>query len=126
MQKYAKLKLPELIYYFLCSCLLTLQDEKMDKYISGIKGFDERMLLDQLEKLAQEFSLPLRYELIESEETFSPGGLCRIKGKEVIIINTQATLQEKIYILARALKRFDLSQVYLKPALREFLESLED
>ena len=85
---------------------------------------DERSLLGQLEKLAHELSISVRYEPIESEETFSPGGLCRIKGEHVIIINGRATMPEKIYALARALKRFDLSQVYLRPALREFLESL--
>jgi hypothetical protein len=87
-------------------------------------GFDERILLDQLENLAHQFSIPVRYESMESEETFFAGGLCRIKGKYVIIINRRATRREKICILARALKRFDLSQVYLKPALREFLDGI--
>ena len=89
-----------------------------------LPGLDERTLVDELEKLAHRLSLPVRYEPIESEETFSSGGLCRIKGKEVIIINSRATPKEKSRALGRALKDFDLSQVYLKPALREFLESL--
>ena len=87
-------------------------------------GIDERILLCRLEELADKLSIPVRYEPIEDEETFSSGGLCRIKGKEVIIINSRATPKEKSRALGRALKDFDLSQVYLKPALREFLESL--
>jgi hypothetical protein len=34
-----------------------------------------------------------------------------------------ATTEEKIQTLAKALGRFDLSQIYLKPALRDFLEN---
>jgi len=82
------------------------------------------MLLGQLEKLAHELSIPLRYEPITGEEVFTTGGLCRLKGEYVIIIETRAPTEEKIRALARALKHFDLSRVYLKPALREFLESL--
>jgi len=86
----------------------------------------ERVLLSQLEKLAYELSIPLRYEPLTGEEVFTTGGLCRIRGEYVIIVETRAPTEEKIRALARGLKHFDLSQVYLKPALREFLESLPE
>jgi hypothetical protein len=92
--------------------------------LSKLQGLDERTLLGQLERLAQELSIPVRYEPITGEEVFTTGGLCRIKDEYVIIIETRAPAEEKIHALARALKYFDLSQIYLKPALREFLESL--
>ena len=91
---------------------------------SRLQGLDESILLSHLEKLAHELSIPVRYEPIRGEEISSPGGLCRIKGKYLIIIDTTVSIREKIHTLARALKQFDLSQVYLKPALREFLERL--
>jgi len=94
--------------------------------LSKLRGLDERTLLGQLEKLAHELSIPVRYEPITGEEVFTTGGLCRIKGAYVIIIETKAATEEKIHALARALKHFDLSHVYLKPALREFLESLPE
>ena len=67
-----------------------------------------------------------RYEAMEGETVFSAGGLCRIKGKQVIIINKRAEKKEKIQTLVRALRRFDVGHLYLKPALRDLLESLEE
>jgi hypothetical protein len=94
--------------------------------LSKLQGLDERRLLDQLEELAHDLSIPVRYEAITGEEVFTTGGLCRIKDEYVIIIESRAPTEEKVRALARALKHFDLSQVYLKPALREFLESLPE
>ena len=37
-------------------------------------------------------------------------------------MNSQAKPAEKIRTLVQALKRFDLSGIYLKPALRDLLE----
>jgi len=92
--------------------------------LSKLQGLDEKTLLGQLERLAHELSIPVRYEPITGEEVFTTGGLCRIKDEYVIIIETRAPTEGKIHALAKALKHFDLSQVYLKPALREFLENL--
>ena len=82
---------------------------------------DERNLLGQLESLAQNLAIEIRYETMTHEGTFSTGGLCRLKGKHVLIINSKASTKEKIEALARALCRFDLGQVYLRPGLRDFL-----
>ena len=86
---------------------------------------DEAALLSLLEDLASGLGIEVRQESMDSEAGFSSGGLCRIRGKSVIIVNQKAALQDKIKILARALNRMDLGQVYMKPALREFLEKME-
>jgi hypothetical protein len=83
---------------------------------------DETALLGNLEALAHTLGIGVRYEPIEGEATFSSGGLCRIKDKQFIIVNDRAPVGEKIQTLARALRRFDLSQVYIRPALRDLLE----
>jgi hypothetical protein len=76
---------------------------------------DDPLLLGQLE--AQ-----VRYESLEGETAFRSGGLCRIRKKPIIIINARVTVREKIKTLVEALRRFDLSNIYLKPALRDLLE----
>ena len=83
---------------------------------------DDNTLLGQLEEVAQGLGIHVRYERIKREGTFYPGGLCRLKGEYVAIVNSKATAKEKARILAGALNRFDLSQVYLLPGLREFLD----
>jgi hypothetical protein len=78
-------------------------------------------LLNQLEELTDGLGIKIRHEKILKEGAFFSGGLCRIKGEEMIIINSKAAIDDKIDILARALTSFDLTQVFIKPALRDFL-----
>lgn len=83
---------------------------------------DEITVLGHLEALAFSLGVETRYERLENETGFSAGGLCRFKGKSYIIVNSAATLAERIQIFIRALKRFDLDGVYVRPILRELLE----
>jgi hypothetical protein len=80
-------------------------------------------LLGQLEALAHRLNIPVRYECLEGETALHSGGLCRIGKKHIIIVNAKATVKDKIKTLAEALRRFDLESIYVKPALRDFLES---
>ncbi|MFC1884262.1 hypothetical protein ACFL2O_05800 [Thermodesulfobacteriota bacterium] len=87
---------------------------------------DEKNLLVHLEELAHKLGISIRYENMPIETAFSAGGLCRIKGNPVIIINDNAPDGEKMMALGKALKRFDLVKVYIKPALRKFLEDISE
>ncbi|MBW1944253.1 MAG: hypothetical protein JRJ51_15660 [Deltaproteobacteria bacterium] len=82
----------------------------------------EETLLVQLEELAQALDVEVRYEPMRREGPTFPGGLCRLKGQYVLIIDSKATPEDKIQALAKAANRFDLSQVYLRPGVREFLD----
>ncbi|MFC1531929.1 hypothetical protein ACFL7M_00970 [Thermodesulfobacteriota bacterium] len=84
-------------------------------------GLNEESILGQLEELADSLGIKLRYEQIKKEGTFSSGGLCKVKGEDILIINSKAGMETKIEILAKAVISFDLSQIYIRPALREFL-----
>jgi hypothetical protein len=83
---------------------------------------DDAAILGHLEALAHTLGIQIRYEILEGETPFQSGGLCRVREKQFIIVNVVATTGEKVHTLARALGRFDLSQIYLKPALRDLLE----
>ncbi|MBW2610045.1 MAG: hypothetical protein JRC68_06845 [Deltaproteobacteria bacterium] len=82
---------------------------------------DEKNILSQLEELARSLDIEVRYEQIKKEGTFYAGGLCQLKGEDILIVNSKATVSDQIQALAGALKSFNLSQVYMRPALREFL-----
>jgi len=86
-------------------------------------GLDHQTLLHHLEEVASAIGLDIRYERLEGEASGYPGGLCRIRSKQVLILNSEATPGEKVMALARALRRFDLSCVYLRPAVREILDA---
>lgn len=87
---------------------------------------DDKTMMAQLEELAESLAIEVRYEEIRKEGTFFTGGLCRLKGKDILIINSDATMADKIQTLAKALKRFDLSQIFMRPALREFLAKIPE
>jgi hypothetical protein len=85
---------------------------------------DDRTALSQLEGLADKLGIPIRYEKIEDELT-GKGGLCRIEGNHILIIHSKATVKEKMQVMIEALRRFDLGDIYVKPALREMLDGYE-
>ena len=84
-------------------------------------SFYKENILTQLEELANSLELKVRYEQLKREGAFFPGGLCRVKGENLIIINSKASMEEKIETLAGALSSFDLARIYIRPALRELL-----
>jgi len=89
-------------------------------------GMDDKTLMAQLEELAENLAIEVRYEAIRKEGSFFTGGLCRLKGKDILIVNSEAAIGDKIQALAKALKRFDLSRIYIRPALREFLTKISE
>ena len=87
-------------------------------------NMDDYVMIEQLEELARGFGIQCRYEPISfEEETINMvGGLCKLRGKPLLIINSKATEKDKIKIFVQALRRFDLEQIYIKPAIRALLD----
>jgi len=82
----------------------------------------DQKLLEQLEALAQKLGLKVRYEQIKKEGSFYPGGLCRVKEENLVIINSKAPLEDKINTFVEALGYFDLNNIFMLPALRDLLQ----
>lgn len=87
---------------------------------------NDDILLEQLEELAERIGIAVRYENMNVEDSPGSGGLCRLKGEYVLIVHSRATLPEKIRVVTRALRQFDLNGIYLRPVLRELLEESEE
>jgi hypothetical protein len=87
---------------------------------------NDEHLLNQLEELAEQLGIGIRYENVNVEESSLTGGFCRIKEKYAVIIQPQATMKEKIRIITEALKTFPLGDIYVKPAIRKLLEGTKD
>jgi hypothetical protein len=86
----------------------------------------DEFLLDQLEELADKLGIKVRYESVNLEESSSAGGLCRLKGEYVLIIQAQAPVKEKIQVMTEVLKRFPLGDIYIRPVIRELLGESKD
>jgi hypothetical protein len=83
---------------------------------------NDEIILSYLEELAEKLEILVRDENINIEESSSTGGLCRVEEKYVIILNSKATVKEKIQVMIAALQQFDLTDMYVKPVIRELLE----
>ena len=86
------------------------------------KNVQNEEILGQMEELAENLGITVRYEKIQKESAFFPGGFCRVKGKDLIIINSKASVDDKIEIMGRAFLSFDLSQIFILPAIRELID----
>ena len=82
---------------------------------------DNEIILSYLEELAEQLGISVWDESINLEETFSAGGLCRVEGQYILILNSKTTTKEKIDVSVKALQQFDLSDMYVKPVIRELL-----
>jgi hypothetical protein len=79
-------------------------------------------LLIQLAELAGRLNIQVQYESLKAEDPETFGGYCRSKDQHMIILHAKASVSRKIEIITEALKRFDIDDVYLLPALREHLK----
>lgn len=86
----------------------------------------DKTTLRHLEDLALRLGINIRYEPLKTDGPVHMGGFCRIKGQDFLIINRKATPLEKTHILIDALKRRDLSGIYIMPSLRKILEHQDD
>jgi hypothetical protein len=86
----------------------------------------DEFLVKHLEDLASKLGLAVRRESVNTGETTGKGGLCRIGRKQVLFIDPGVTTEEKIMVMKEALRRFDLSDIYVLPAVRELLDEEEE
>ncbi|MCX5820090.1 MAG: hypothetical protein NT047_09310 [Deltaproteobacteria bacterium] len=80
-------------------------------------------LLIQLEDLAGRLNIQVQYESLKNEDPSTFGGFCRVRDQHMIIIHSKATISRKIDIFTEALRRFDIDDLYMRPALREYLKT---
>ncbi len=88
------------------------------QYILKNKEIQKQQLLQELEELLARLSIPLRYE----KGDFS-GGLCKIEEQAHFILNKNLSLEQKLQILKSDLQHINLEDHFIRPALREFLNS---
>ena len=74
-------------------------------------------IIAELHELAKQVGVTVRYEKGDFE-----GGYCVLKDQGVLLINKRLFPQRKSAILAIAINEIGLDNVYVKPALREYIE----
>jgi hypothetical protein len=76
-----------------------------------------------LKELAEKLGVVVSEENFRTTGIKAKSGLCKVKGKNTIIIDKQLSLQDKNEVLASCLSKLPHENIFMVPALREFLDS---
>ncbi len=74
-------------------------------------------LITELQDVARQLGVTVRYERGDFE-----GGYCILKTEKVMLVNRRLLPARKAVVLALALQEIGLDAVFIKPAVREFIE----
>jgi len=74
-------------------------------------------ILNELEQLASNCGIAIRYEKGDFD-----GGYCVLKAERLIVINKRLAPVRRASVLARGLAEVGIDEIYLKPAIREYIE----
>ena len=74
-------------------------------------------ILFELEQLASNCGISIRYEKGDFD-----GGYCVLKAERLIVINKRLALVRRTSVLAQGLAEVGIDEMYLKPAVREYIE----
>ena len=75
-------------------------------------------IYQEFEKLAES----LEVKIIQEKGNFK-GGYCLLEKEKVIVINKLKPLEQRIKALVLAFSRLDISNIYMKPAIRDIIAS---
>lgn len=79
---------------------------------------DDAIILQELETLAYQLAIEVRYDALDG-----PGGLCRLKGRDHLILDRDLTVPERIAAIGRALAQVPLDDVFIRPRIREVIDA---
>ena len=75
-------------------------------------------ILEEFENIAEEIGI----RIIQEKGNFN-GGYCLLEAERIIVLNKHKPIEQRIDALAKAFSQIDTSKVYLKPIIRELIES---
>ena len=85
---------------------------------SSVPAMSAGRLLRELEDLAADLAVDVRFEDLESA-----GGLCRYGGRTCLLVNQRLSVLERVALMASELASLPLGDIFIRPQLRELLES---
>ena len=81
-------------------------------------------MLDALFEAAKKLGVEVRVERFSAPFPKSgAGGVCRLRGRDVILIDAAAAVVDQAAAMAEALSHFELEGLFLAPEVRELVES---
>ncbi len=81
----------------------------------------DETILGELEAIADKLQIEIRYEPLDSR-----GGLCKVRGETLIIVNESLPVEEKVKVIAGELSNFNTTGIYMLPKVREIIGDSTD
>ena len=78
-------------------------------------------MLAELQKLANRAGVVVRFEAFDAKSA-KRGGLCKVNGAPLVVVDARLTVLEKIGILSEALAALDVEAMFVPPVLRARIE----
>jgi hypothetical protein len=69
-----------------------------------------------------DISEALGIKIIQDKGNFK-GGYCLLEQEKIIVINKLKPVEQRVRALAQAFSRWDISELYMKPAVRKIIEA---
>lgn len=92
--------------------------------MSEARGARAQRLLDELIEAARRCGLEVRREKLMREIGYrARGGSCRVRERDLIILDSLQPPAEQLEVLADALKERNFEGLYLSPAARRMIQS---
>ena len=77
-------------------------------------------LLEEFHLLAEKLDI----KIMKGKGDFS-GGSCTVNNEKIIVINNSKPIEHRLNILAGCFKEYNLDVLYIIPALREYIDSVQ-
>lgn len=74
-------------------------------------------VIQELQEIARQLGITVRFERGDFE-----GGYCILKAQRLLLINRRLLPNRKAVVLATALREIGLENVFLKPAVRAYID----
>ena len=84
---------------------------------------DIHVQLEDLKSVAAKLSIEIETGNLANEEVSIQSGLCKLKGKNLIILDKKLPPQDQADVILKALENFDLDTVYIPAWIREHLDT---
>ena len=94
----------------------------------GPRPMKSEIMLELLESAADQLGVKVSYEPLQTSgiQTGLRGGLCKVKGEFRCIVDKRATPGEKATVLAQALARMDLDDIFITEEARRRIERFRE
>ncbi len=79
-------------------------------------------IYQELKDLAEKLEITVSEQNLRTAGIKVKSGLCKVKGKNLFIMDKHKSIHKKIDILASLLAKFPHEDLYIMPAIREILE----